>query len=300
MAAFTDLRYRLKSLSALWILVILNIAVFLLLRLLGIIAMIGGWDINSVVDCLALPSVPEFVAHRPWTVITYMFTHYAPFHILFNILTLYWFGKMMLWRCSPRQLVWLYLYGGIAGALFYLIGAQLFVSVGGWLLGASASVIAIVIATAMMMPDFRISFLFIGSVKLKWVAVTAVLLFALGLVGDNAGAHIAHFGGIAMGCIFGYLFNKGIDITRPVNRMYDSIVTLFRRMFTRNTPRRREKARFRFRPKKADARAASSSHSEADDRRNLDAILDKIKHSGYTALTADERRRLFEISRRVK
>lgn len=299
MAAFTDLRYRLKSLSALWILVILNVAVFLLLRLLGIIAMIGGWDINSVVDELALPSLAEFVARRPWTVITYMFTHYAPFHILFNMLTLYWFGKLMLWRCSPRQLVWLYIYGGIAGALFYLIGAQLFVSVGGWLLGASASVIAIVIATAMMMPDFRISFLFIGSVKLKWVAITAVLLFALGLVGDNAGAHIAHFGGIAMGCVFGFLLNRGIDITRPVNLLYDRIVSFFRRVFIPRKPQS-QKARFRFRPKKAAPRNASSSQSEADDRRNLDAILDKIKHSGYTALTADERRRLFEISRRVK
>ncbi len=299
MAAFTDLRYRLKSLSALWILVILNIAVFLLLRLLGIIAMIGGWDINSVVDELALPSLAEFVAQRPWTVLTYMFTHYAPFHILFNMLTLYWFGKLMLWRCSPRQLVWLYIYGGIAGALFYLIGAQLFVSVGGWLLGASASVIAIVIATAMMMPDFRISFLFIGSVKLKWVAITAVLLFALGLVGDNAGAHIAHFGGIAMGCVFGFLLNKGIDITRPVNLLYERIVDFCRRVFATRKPQR-QKARFRFRPKNTDSRTASSSQSEADDRRNLDAILDKIKHSGYTALTADERRRLFEISRRVK
>lgn len=299
MAAFTDLWRRLMSASALWKLIIANIAVFLTLRLLGIIAMIGGWNIDNVVDQLALPSAPALIGTRPWTVVTYMFTHYAPFHILFNMLTLYWFGKIMLWRCTPRQMTWLYIYGGIAGALLYIAAAQLFAGVGGWLLGASGAVMSIVIATAVMMPDFRISLLFVGSVRLKWVAVTAVVLFALGLVGDNAGGHVAHFGGIMAGAIFGLLFNRGIDITRPVNNLTDRIVALFR---SKGAPchDRQRKAKFKFRPKKASRQQNSSTPSEADDRRNLDAILDKIKHSGYTALTADERRQLFDISRRVK
>ena len=299
MAAFTNLRYRLQSLSALSILVILNIAIFLLLRLLGIIAIIGGWDINVVVDQLALPSATQFLAYQPWTLLTYMVTHYAPFHILFNVLTLYCFGKLLLWRCSPSQLVWLYIYGGIAGALFYLIGAMLFATVGGLLLGASASVLAIVIATSVIMPDFRVNLLLFGSVKLKWIAIVAVILFALGLVGDNAGAHIAHFGGIAMGCIFGLLLNNGVDITRPARRLYDSIAGFVRRLFAHrnNAPL---KARFKFRKKKSSNAASPASSTAADDRRNLDAILDKIKHSGYTALTPDERRQLFDISRRIK
>lgn len=297
MAAFTDLWQRFRSASALWKLITINIALFLALRLLGIIAMIGGWDIDTVVDELALPSSPASLAMRPWTVITYMFTHYDPFHILFNMLTLFWFGKMMLWRCSARQLVWLYIYGGIAGAALYLAAAQIFAGVGGCLLGASAAVMAIVIATAMMMPDFRITMLLFGSVRLKWVAVGAIILFALGLVGNNAGGHIAHFGGIIAGCIFGALYNKGIDITRPLNNLCIRIVGLFRRGGTHATGRRRQK--FKFRPKTA-YNSNSSTTSTADDRRNLDAILDKIKHSGYTALTADERRQLFEISKRVK
>lgn len=298
MAAFTNLRYRLKSLSALSILVIVNVAIFLLLRLLGIIAIIGGWDINTVVDQLALPSDMQSLAYRPWTLLSYMVTHYAPFHILFNLITLYCFGKLLLWRCSPSQLVWLYIYGGIAGAIFYIVGALSFATVGGWLLGASASVIAIVIATAMLMPDFRVSLLLLGSVKLKWIAIAAVILFALGLVGDNAGAHIAHFGGIVMGCLFGFLYNHGVDITRPARRIYDAIARLLRRAFGHgnNAPR---KARFKFR-KKATSGSATPAASADDDRRNLDAILDKIKHSGYTALSPDERRQLFDISRRIK
>lgn len=299
MAAFTDLWHRFKATSALWKLIIINISVFLTLRVLGIIAMIGGWNINTVVNELELPSSLQILAGRPWTAVTYMFTHYDPFHILFNMLTLYWFGKIILWRCSPRQTVWLYIYGGIAGALFYIVGAQLFAGVGGWLLGASAAVMAIVIATAVMMPDFRINLLFIGSVKLKWVAVGAVILFALGLVGDNAGGHIAHFGGIAAGCLFGLSFNKGIDITRPMNFLSELFVNLGRQISLRNQGSHR-KSKFKFKRRKPHVSDTGTPSTEADDRRNLDAILDKIKHSGYTALTADERRRLFEISRRVK
>ncbi|MBD5229141.1 MAG: rhomboid family intramembrane serine protease [Bacteroidales bacterium] len=294
MAAFTDWRYKFKTASAVWKLLIINVAVFLLLRLLGIIAMIGGWSIDSVVDQLALPSVPALAAHRPWTVFTYMFTHYDPFHIIFNMLALYWFGLMMTWRCSPRQMVWLYIYGGIAGALFYFAAAQIFPGVGGWLLGASASVIAIVITTTFLMPDYPVMLLLFGSVKLKWIAVAAVVLFALGLVGDNAGAHVAHFGGIAMGALYGWLLNRGIDITRPASRAYDSVVAFLRRSVSPAAASRKK-----FRPRKADKKAATANSVE-DDRRNLDAILDKIKHSGYTALTAEERRQLFEISKRVK
>lgn len=296
MAAFTEIWRRFRSASALWKLIILNISVFLALRLLGIIAMIGGWNIDTVVDELALPSAPHILASQPWTVLTYMFTHYDPFHILFNLLTLYWFGKIMLWRCSPRQMVWLYIYGGVSGAIFYLIAAQLFAGVGGLLLGASAAVMAIMTATAVMMPDFSIPLMFIGNVRLKWVAVAAVILFALGLVGDNAGGHVAHFGGIAMGCAAGLLFNRGIDITRPVNSLCDKFVGLLRRGRT-NHAQSRPKAKFRPQPKRDDS---GKKPNPDDDRRNLDAILDKIKHSGYTALTADERRRLFEISKRVK
>lgn len=298
MAAITDLYRKFLSTSALMKLVILNISIFIILRLLGIIAMIGGWDINTVVETLALPSPLHLVAQRAWTIVTYMFTQYEVFHILFNMLTLYWFGQMMLMRCATRHLVWLYIYGGIAGAIFYLIGAQLFAGVGGWLLGSSASVIAIVIATAAMMPDFRINLLLFGSIRLKWIAIVAFLLFALGLVGDNAAAHIAHFGGMTMGLIFGFLYNKGIDITRPAYSCFNYISSFIRCCFHRN-PGNKRKAKFNFR-KKATRQQPSPQQTQADDRQNLDAILDKIKRSGYTALTPDERRQLFDISRRVK
>lgn len=292
MATIIEWWHRFKAASTVWKLLIINIAVFLLLRLLGIIAMIGDWNIDNIVDQLALPSVPALLAHRPWTVFTYMFTHYTPFHLLFNMLALYWFGQMMTWRCSSRQMVWLYIYGGVAGAIFYLIAAQLFPGVGGWLLGASASVIAIVIATAFLMPDYPVMLLFLGSVRLKWIAVAAVVLFALGLVGNNAGAHVAHFGGITVGAIFGALVSHGIDITRPMVKMSSWLSNVFRHSGHNHSPRKK----FNPRKKNSDSKAPTVE----TDHRNLDAILDKIKRSGYTALTPEERRQLFEISKRVK
>ncbi|MDE5657763.1 MAG: hypothetical protein K2I25_01765, partial [Muribaculaceae bacterium] len=132
-----------------------------------------------------------------------------------------------------------------------------------------------------------------------YVSLGVGVVYKRQLVGDNAGGHVAHFGGIMAGAVFGLLYNRGIDITRPVNNLTDRIVALFR---SKGAPchDRQRKTKFKFRPKKASRQQNSSTPSEADDRRNLDAILDKIKHSGYTALTADERRQLFDISRRVK
>lgn len=296
MAAISDLYHKFMATSVPLKLVIINFAIFIALRLIGIIAMIGGWDINAVVDYLALPSPLDILAQHPWTAVTYMFTHYEVFHIIFNMLTLYWFGKMLLLRCSNRQLVWLYIYGGLLGATFFLVGAQLFDGVGGWLLGASSAVIAIVIATAVLMPDFRISLFLIGSIQIKWVAIAAFLFFALGLVGDNAAAHITHFGGMTMGIIFALLLKNRIDITRPLNNLFDYISSFIKRCLIRKN-NLRSKPKFKFKSKASDT---STPASHADDRRNLDAILDKIKHSGYTSLSADERKQLFDISRRVK
>ena len=220
----------------------------------------------------------ELLARAPWTVLTYMFAQYDVLHILFNMLWLYWFGTIMLYRCTPAQMLTLYLYGGLGGALLFLAAYNLlplFAGSTGMLIGSSASVMAIVTATAILMPDFGMRLLFIGDVKLKWIALATVALVLLGVSGANAGGEIAHVGGIIVGCVFGMMLKRGTDITRPVRRLFD------RRPARRPGPR-------------------PAPTIGDDDRRDLDAILDKIKRSGYSALTPDERRRLFEVSRNIK
>lgn len=283
---------RWKSLSLLLKLIVVNVALFLTIRLAGVALMIFGGDIDPVINELALPSSLQSLASRPWTPVSYMFTHYDVLHILFNMLTLYWFGRIFLFRSTPRQLLALYLMGGFGGAVLYLLWGSAF-GVSATLLGASAAVMAIVIADAILMPDFEVGLFLIGMVKLKWVAVAMVALFALGLVGDNAGGHVAHIGGILVGLWYGLMMIRGRDITRPLNRMLDFFANLTRR---RGGP---AKARFG-RKKKVRRDSGAATRDHAADHKRIDAILDKIKTSGYSSLTPDEKRELFDLSNRTR
>lgn len=271
-------------------LIAVNAAIFLAISLAGILLMIFGGDVNPVINELALPSVAGTLASRPWTVVTYMFTHHDPLHILFNMLTLYWFGQIFLYRCTPRQLLALYLMGGLGGAVLYIIWGNA-LGVDATLLGASAAVMAVVIADAMLMPDFEIGLFLIGRVKLKWVAVAMVILFALGLVGNNAGGHVAHIGGILVGLVFGLRMRRGHDITLPLNRFFDWVANFARRAKAPSKPSFGRKERVK---KRAEATSAGS----ADPNRRIDAILDKIKTSGYSSLSPEEKRELFDLSNR--
>lgn len=269
-------------------LIIVNVAVFLLLRLLGIAAMIGGWNIGSVVDFFALPSDFAHLGVMPWTPLTYMFVHYDVLHILFNMLFLYWFGTLIAMLCTQRQIVWLYIYCGIGGAVAFLAMGQVFPSVGGVLMGSSASVMGILVATAVLMPDYEVQLFLIGRLRLKWIAAITVVMFALGLTGDNAGVHCAHFGGMAVGVLFALVYRRGTDITSLPDHAFVSLIRFFR------NPRRGRKRFF--------AQGGPSRRSPdpaKTDRRQLDEILDKIKRSGYGALTPEERARLFDVSKRL-
>ncbi|MDE6801692.1 MAG: rhomboid family intramembrane serine protease, partial [Muribaculaceae bacterium] len=133
---------------------------------------------------------------------------------------------------------------------------------GAGLEGASAAVMGIVTATACLVPDYRLNLMLLGHVKLKWIAIVTIGLFALGLTGSNAGAHVAHLGGVAAGAIYAFTL----------------------------------KYHHRHRSK---AHPESIHIDEADARKELDMLLDKVRRSGYGALTAAEQRRLFELSRHV-
>ncbi len=268
-------------------LIAINAAVFLTLGVAGIVASLSGGNINRMIDWLALPSDHIQLLRHPWTIVTYMFTQYDVWHILFNMLTLFWFGRLFCYHCTPRQLVALYIYGGLVGGAFYVAAAQLFSAIAGTLVGASASVMAIVIAIAVLMPDHEIYMLLFGGVKLKWVAIGAVAIFAIGLVGQNAGGHVAHLGGIGAGLLFGLMMKRGTDITRPLNRLIDSTVSLMKNI----RPKRRKKIS---RKPNRQTEINNEQYSEA----RLDIILDKIKKSGYSSLTSDEKRFLFNASRR--
>lgn len=282
MEVFERLRdgYRLSSIlmKIVWV----NVAVFVLLRLAAIVCVFSGSPdfIDVILSQVELPSSAVTFLTRPWTLLTYMFAQYDLLHLVFNMLWLYWFGTMFTISRPSSQLAKLYLAGGLAGGVLYMIGNLILPSgvVGpGSLIGSSAAVIAIVTAVAILMPHFRMHLLFLGSVSVKWIAIVTIVLVLIGVTGNNAGGEIAHIGGVLAGAGYALWIKKF-----PGWRWRSNL-------FTKKSG-----------PDTASESIDSTGGLTKEDRYELDRILDKIKKSGYTSLTQIERDRLFNVSRKIK
>lgn len=277
-------------------LILINIAVFLILQLTGVVCMLFKIDSVFPGGLIELPAQTGQLLLRPWTLITYMFVHYNFLHILFNLLWLYWFGQIFLLFFNPRQLGGLYVLGGLAGALFFILSYNLFPYFRddidrSYLLGASASVMAIVFAAAFYRKDFEIRLLFLGSVKLIYIALFCLVLDLISIQSDNPGGHIAHIGGALLGIWFAGSYRKGKDITNWINPLIDGVVNLFKRR--NRSPRKKMKIHYR-RPENDQ----EYNNRRAKENSEIDRILEKIKHSGYDSLTDEEKRKLFDVSKK--
>lgn len=250
-----------------------EITVWLAVTILGLLAQMMHF-VSPVADWLTLPSDMTLFRERPWTLLTYMAVHFDFFHVLFNVLWLYWFGKMLLITLSDRHLLLAFAGGGIAGGLLFLIAAALGYG-GGWLCGCSAAVIAVMCLAAIRIPDYPVHLFLIGEVKLKWVAVACCVLTFLGGGGNQA----AHVGGLIWGVCLGLMLKKGVD---PVSRFDTSF-------------RSKDKD-----SRRSGVRMAKVLHDRQADIRRLDQLLDKIKLSGYESLSRRERLELQDLSSRLK
>lgn len=277
-------------------LVYINLALFLIVALCNVFARLFNAFPPSWPLWLELPADIGTFLTRPWTLVTYMFMHAGGWHLLFNMLWLYGFGRIFQLCFSSRHLRGLYLLGGICGGLFYMIAYHVFpyftdrIS-GSYLVGASASVLAIVVATAVRTPDFSLRFFLIGSIRLKYVALFMVVLDLLFLASDNAGGHLAHVGGALAGWWFAYSLSKGHDPTRWINALIDLCMGKVAMRKKRKSPKM--SIHYGSRQDEYDYNARKKAESEAVDR-----ILEKIKKSGYTSLSEEEKRQLFDASNR--
>lgn len=229
-----------------------------------------------IAEWTTLPSSFPIFITRPWTLISYMAVHFDVLHVLFNVLWLYWFGKILLISLPDRSLGMAFFGGGICGGLFFLISAALGFGVG-WLCGCSAAVISVMCVAAIRTPDYPVNLFLIGEVKLKWIAVVCCLLTFLG----GGGNQVAHIGGLTWGVAMGLMIQKGID---PTKWMPD---------FTRNSSKTRE-------PKRSADKVARVLRQRQEDIARLDQLLDKIKLSGYDSLSRKEQKELNELSKRIK
>ncbi|MDR1556530.1 MAG: rhomboid family intramembrane serine protease [Tannerellaceae bacterium] len=288
---FTNLRRSFQQGSIFTKLIYINVIVFVVIRLWGVCLTLFNVQEFSLLSYLQIPSSPVLFLHKPWTLITYMFTHYDFLHILFNMLWLYWFGAIFLQFFRPRQLAGLYLLGGIAGGLLFMTACNVFpyfrtLASGSALIGASASVMAIVFAVSFYRKDYTISLLFLGRIKLIYLAIAVFLFDLLAITSDNAGGHIAHIGGALSGIWFASRMRVGKDLTAPLNRLIDALVNIGKRKPKMRVSYRRTETTYEYNARKQTANA------------ELDAILDKLKRSGYAGLSAAEKKKLFDASKR--
>lgn len=292
-----DLKRTFKQGNIVVRLIFINVAAYVLLMLSGVVLGLFGIRIGSLVGDLYLPADLLQLLRRPWTLITYMFLHSGAWHLLGNMLWLYWFGRLFLYFFSSKHLRGLYVVGGLMGGLLYIIAYNVFPVFrdqlySSTLVGASASVLAIAIATAIREPEYRINLMFVGPVRLKYFALFIVLFDFLYVGSNNAGGHIAHLGGALAGWWFARGITQGYDITRWANACIDALGNLFRKR--ERKPRKPKMKVHVNNARTADYDYNARKKSKSDE---IDRILEKLKKSGYSSLTDEEKRKLFEASK---
>ncbi len=292
-----EIRETFKSGSMLTKLIYINLGVFILVKLAFVLFFLftaqhelmskSSIFQNNYLYYLELPTKPIDILHRPWTPITYMFLHFGFLHIIFNLLVLFWFGRIFLKYLNNKQLLTTYILGGLMGGLVYVISYNVFPGLGqGLVLGASGSIMAIVIAISFYHPDFEIYIPIIGQTKLKHVAIFYIVLDVLMIASDNAGGHITHLGGALYGYLFAMQLKRGKDLGKGFSNIMDSVATLFK-------PKPKLKVSYKSNAKVMDD--FEYNKSKAETQKVVDQILDKIAKSGYDSLTKKEKEILFKM-----
>lgn len=290
-------------------LIIANVSVFVLVWVLYLLLLItlghsGGHRalFDKFIEYFCMPADWKLLLMRPWSLFTNMFLHQEPLHILFNMLFLYWFGRIVGDFIGDHRVLPIYLTGGLAGALLFFVFANV-LQIGSFAMGASAAVMALVVAVGALAPDYMIRLILIGPVRLKYI-VAVLLILDLVSIGKNmnTGGHIAHLGGALMGWLFIYNLRTGHDWSIPINRFLDNLLHFFRSL-KGNPGRPGPRVAYR-NPVKAGAEAGRKKNTGAQKeeglsyQEQLDAILDKIKESGYNSLNDEEKEFLFNASKR--
>ncbi len=266
--------------------ILLNILFFVALSLFGVFLKLSGATniYNTLINKLMLPSSFITFITQPWSLITYFFMHLSFGHILWNMLFLYWFGKIIHDNIGNNSVISLYVLGGIIGGLMYMALFNIIPYYSdrvseSMMLGASAGVFSIVAGSATLLPNYTFYLLFLGPVRIKYIALFYILLSFFDVTGSNAGGEIAHLGGALIGYLFIRQLQNGIN-------MGEGIINILN-FFTKKSSSYSEK--------KTTQNPTISTKVSQDE---IDFILDKISESGYSSLTKKEKEKLFNASKK--
>ncbi len=275
-----DLKYKLSRLSVLEKIILINVAVFIV-----------GRVFSPLLSWLELPSAFNSFILKPWSIVTYAFTHYGWLHILFNMLWLYVLGRMFLNLFSAKMALNVYFLGAICGGVLYLLFYDFLPDSGVNvpLVGASASVRALLIFLCAYMPNQDVRVITFN-IKLWYIGVAIVIIDVLGLFGNNGGGYLAHLGGVILGYLYAKQLTKGNDIGKGFEKTMDAIVGFFK--FKKKSPLKTV-----HKNKSKVGGYTKADFSEFNNQKKIDVILDKISKSGYDSLTTDEKEILFRAGK---
>lgn len=268
-------------------LIYINVGAFLLTFLLNSFGYLFQSNSNLVMNWFSMPSNIDYFIARPWSIISYGFLHAGFFHILTNLLVLYYIGNLFIDYFTQKQLLSFYLFGTVFGGLLYLVSYTIFPALqntNATLVGASAAVMAIFIGIATYIPNYEINIRFIGFVKLWKLAAFFVGLDLIQIPSGNAGGHLAHLGGALFGFIYMSQIRKGA--------LTFTIKTPFSSLFSK-----RSNLRTVYKAKRKKTKTKNSKQSKSNrptNQQQIDAILDKISKSGYDSLNQEEKNLLFK------
>lgn len=291
-----NLRYKYNTASILEKFIAINIVMFVLTFAFNTIGFLFGSSGNNfLIEWLVFPKDLSDLLFKPWSILTYAFLHAGIFHILSNMIVLYFSGQIFLNFYSRKKFVNFYILGAIFGALIFALSYNLFPAFQGtgksYLIGASASVMAILVGIATKIPNFQVRLMFLGNLKLWWIAAGLVALDFIQIPFGNPGGHLAHLGGAAIG----YLYTKQLEKGNDIGSWIESTINVISDFSFSSKSNPKMKTVYKNKQKKTEKK--KSNQKDKNNQEKIDKILDKISSSGYGSLTKEEKDFLFRAGK---
>jgi len=276
-----NLKFRFQKGNIAEKIIFINIAFFLLTFLFNTFSFLMEANGNFIINWFALSPDFSSLIFKPWSLISYGFIHSGFFHIAFNLIFLYYIGRIFLDFFTEKQFLTYYLFGIIFGGFIFMLSYNYLPALKtqqAYLVGASAGVTAILVGIAARIPQYALRFQFIGNIKLKHIAIVFVVLDVIQIPNGNAGGHLAHLGGALIGFLLTNNYNQGSDITKWFENLFKTKKQKPFKTVYKNKARSKDK-------------------NPVAHQKKIDAILDKISKSGYETLSKEEKDFLFKAGK---
>ena len=270
-------------------LILWNVALFVFPWLFFALLSLLGFPIDYL-QFVSLSSNPAHLLWKPWSLLSYAFFHSGIMHIVFNMIVLNFSGRLFMTYFTAKQLLGLYVLSAIFAGICYMLVFYV-LNINAPIVGASAAIMAILVATTTYHPLMDLRLLIIGNVKLWHVTAVIIFIDLVQLRSENMGGHISHLSGALFGFIFIKLLQNGTDLSRGVSRFFGFFANLFQK--NKTTPFKKVHKNYTKPVGKSIPKIITKDKSQ----QQIDEILDKISQSGYDSLTKEEKEFLFKVGK---